>query len=323
MNNLFDQLQEQGASPALIGVVRALVAATGDIAQRVRRGALADILGATHSENVQGETQQRLDVIANTLVKDYLLRCPAVALLASEEEAQVVPAHQDGKYLVAFDPLDGSSNIDINAPIGTIFSIYPVRKGIAIESEAQFQQPGRAQVCAGYVLYGPSTLLMITLGRLTQCYTLNPTDEVYRLTADALQIPPAAQEFAINMSNAHFWQTSMQAYVNDLVLGETGPRGKRFNMRWSAAMVGDVHRILIRGGIFLYPSDSRNAQQPAKLRLLYEANPMALLVETAGGKAWTEHQPILDTVAQQLHQRVPVILGAAQEVDACLGYVTE
>jgi fructose-1,6-bisphosphatase I len=244
-----------------------------------------------------------------------------VAALASEEEDTVVAANPNGKYVVAFDPLDGSSNIDINGQIGTIFSIYRSLDSVPHHSELQFNQQGKQQVCAGYVLYGPSTLLAITTGKATRCFTLDSTQGTFLLTADNIQIVNDTQEFAINMSNSRFWNEDMRCYIRDLILGETGPRGKRYNMRWNAAMVGDVHRVLTRGGIFLYPSDNRNAKQPAKLRLLYEANPMALLIENAGGKAWSEQQRILEIQQQQLHERVAVILGSANEVDECLGYL--
>lgn len=320
MKNLFNVLRNDNVADDLVRVIETIVDASKEIAFRVRQGALAGILGSTQDENIQGETQKQLDIISNQLLKDLLLACPAVAAIASEEEDTVVAGNDSGKYLIAFDPLDGSSNIDINGQIGTIFSIYRAQDLIPHSSELQFQQPGTKQVCAGYVLYGPSTLLVITTGQSTRCFTLDATQGSFLLTADQIQIASDTQEFAINMSNSRFWSEDMRAYIDDLVLGESGPRQKRFNMRWNAAMVGDVHRVLTRSGIFLYPSDSRNAKQPAKLRLLYEANPMAMLIENAGGKAWSESQRILDIQPQQLHERVAVILGSANEVDECLGY---
>ncbi len=318
MKNLFDVLRSDEVAPDLVQVISTIINASKEIAFRVRQGALAGVLGSTQDENIQGETQKQLDVISNQLLKDLLLGCTPVAALASEEEDTVVAANPDGKYIVAFDPLDGSSNIDINGQIGTIFSIYNAMDLIPHSSELQFNQKGSEQVCAGYVLYGPSTLLAITTGKATRCFTLDATQGTFLLTADAIQISKETQEFAINMSNSRFWSDEMRNYIGELMLGETGPRGKRYNMRWNAAMVGDVHRVLTRGGIFLYPSDNRNAKQPAKLRLLYEANPMAMLVENAGGKAWSESQRILEIQPQQLHERVAVILGSANEVDACL-----
>lgn len=302
-------------------VIETLIDASKEIAFRVRQGALAGVLGSSQDENIQGETQKHLDIISNQLLKDLLLGCAPVAAIASEEEDTVVAANPSGKYVVAFDPLDGSSNIDINGQIGTIFSIYSALDSVPHDSELQFHQQGSQQVCAGYVLYGPSTLLAITTGKSTRCFTLDSTQGTFLLTADNIQIAKDTQEFAINMSNSRFWHEDMRCYVEDLVLGEIGPRQKRYNMRWNAAMVGDVHRVLTRGGIFLYPSDNRNAKQPAKLRLLYEANPMAMLIENAGGKARSETQRILDIQPQQLHERVAVILGSANEVDECLSYL--
>jgi fructose-1,6-bisphosphatase I len=315
---LIPSLRGDGVNPELIGLINTLVDATKEIAKRVHQGALAGILGSTMNENIQGETQKKLDVIANQLMKDALLANVQVAALASEEEDEVVTGHQDGDYVVAFDPLDGSSNIDINGQIGTIFTIYPVRKDVAANSELQFLQGGAQQVCAGYVLYGASTLLVISVGGPTRCFTLDAKRQNFLLTMPELKISKDTQEFSANMANQRFWNLYFKRYIEDLVDGETGVRRKRFNMRWNAAMVGDVHRILIRGGIFLYPSDNRDPQQPAKLRLLYEANPMAMLVEKAGGKAMDESQRILDIIPSALHQRVAVILGSANEVDICM-----
>jgi fructose-1,6-bisphosphatase I len=321
MKNLLSVLRSDDVETDLIQVIETIMDASKEIAFRVRQGALAGVLGSSQDENIQGETQKHLDIIANQLLKDLLFACPLVAALASEEEDTVVAANSNGKYLVAFDPLDGSSNIDINGQIGTIFSIYRKLNDFAYDSELQFQQQGSQQVCAGYVLYGPSTLLAITTGKGTRCFTLDSTQGTFLLTSDNIQIAKDTQEFAINMSNSRFWIEAMQSYISDLILGETGPRAKRYNMRWNAAMVGDVHRVLTRGGIFLYPSDNRNAKQPAKLRLLYEANPMALLIENAGGKACSETQRILDIQPQQLHERVAVILGSENEVTSCLSYL--
>ncbi|WP_049631095.1 class 1 fructose-bisphosphatase [Cellvibrio sp. pealriver] len=321
MKNLFSVLRSDDVADDLVRVIETIVDASKEIAFLVRQGALAGVLGSTQDENIQGETQKQLDVISNQLLKDLLLANSAVAAIASEEEDTVVAGNAAGKYLVAFDPLDGSSNIDINGQIGTIFSIYRVLDGIAHGSEEQFKQKGAQQVCAGYELYGPSTLLVITTGKGTHCFTLDSTQGNFLLTAGHIRIAQDTQEFAINMSNARFWNDNMRSYIDDLILGETGARGKRYNMRWNAAMVGDVHRVMTRGGIFLYPSDNRNAKQPAKLRLLYEANPMAMLIENAGGKACSETQRILDIQPTQLHERVAVILGSANEVSECLGYL--
>lgn len=321
MINLFQHLHSEAVDPALLQLLETLTNACKEIAFRVRQGALAGVLGSTQDENIQGETQKQLDVISNQLLKDLLLACPHVRSIASEEEDTVVAGNARGEFIIAFDPLDGSSNIDINGQIGTIFSIYHARDDVAADDEAQFRQQGSAQACAGYVLYGPSTLLVITTGTGTHAFTLDATQGTFLLTAGNIRIPADTREFAINMSNQRFWQAPMQQYIQDLVRGETGPRAKNFNMRWNAAMVGDVHRVISRGGIFLYPSDNRNPKQPAKLRLLYEANPMAMLIENAGGKAWNESQRIIDIQPIALHERVAVILGSANEVTACLDYL--
>ncbi len=322
MINLFQHLRDEAVEAPLVQLLESVINASKEIAFRVRQGALAGVLGSTQDENIQGETQKHLDVISNQLLKDLLLACPHVCAIASEEEDTVVAGNATGEFIIAFDPLDGSSNIDINGQIGTIFSIYRAQKNIAANDEAQFHQQGEQQVCAGYVLYGPSTLLVITTGKGTHAFTLDATQGNFLRTAKNIQIPADTKEFAINMSNQRFWSEAMRRYISNLVLGATGPRGKNFNMRWNAAMVGDVHRVISRGGIFLYPSDNRNPKQPAKLRLLYEANPMALLIENAGGKAWSENQRILVIKPSALHERVAVILGSANEVQACLEYIT-
>lgn len=257
-------------------------------------------------------------MLSNQVLKDALFSNATVYALASEEEETIVPVNTTGEWLVAFDPLDGSSNIQINGQIGTIFSIYPARKNLSANNEMQFQQKGLQQACAGYVLYGPSTLLVITTGNGTHVFTLDIIENDFVLVNANIKIPADTREFSINASNQRFWSENMKAYVDDLLSGEAGIRGKNFNMRWNGAMVGDLHRIVMRGGIFLYPSDNRNSKQPAKLRLLYEANPMAMLIENAGGKAWSEDQRILEINPHALHQRVAVIIGSANEVDICL-----
>jgi fructose-1,6-bisphosphatase I len=325
MQDVDNCLNRDNVPNELQSVVTTLLDVTKNISLAVRQGALAGVLGSAKMENVQGETQKKLDVIANELLKAALRENIHVRALASEEEEYVVAAHNAGKYIVAFDPLDGSSNIDINGQIGTIFTIYPALNTVASDSPLQFCQQGKQQVCAGYVLYGASTLLVMTSGGATRCFTLDPTTNAFVLTNGKLQVPQNTEEFSINMANQRFWSDNFKRYVADLQLGETGGRGKRFNMRWNAAMVGDVHRVLTRGGIFMYPNDSRNPRQPAKLRLLYEANPMAMLIENAGGKACSEAtnkiQGILEITPESLHQRVSVILGSANEVGICLTYL--
>lgn len=321
MQTLDQYLQAQDISVALAGVILTLAESCVKISALVERGELAGVLGATEQENVQGETQKKLDVIANDLLKRDLQSNPAVAAIASEEEDISLVMNEGGQYLVAFDPLDGSSNIDINGQIGTIFSLLPRAENIAISAEQQFLQAGKNQVAAGYAIYGASTQLVINIGDTTVVFTLDPDTKTFLLTQHQLDIPVDTQEFSINMSNQRFWSPAACRYIQTLLDGETGPRGKRYNMRWNASMVGDVHRVLLRGGIFIYPSDNRNPKQPAKLRLLYEGNPMAMLVEGAGGKAFTEQQRILEVIPNELHQRIAVILGSAAEVDNCLSYL--
>ncbi|QRK80200.1 class 1 fructose-bisphosphatase [Shewanella sp. LZH-2] len=318
MQTLAQHLTSKAVNESLAQLILTLADTSKAISHAVRHGALAGVLGATEQENVQGETQKKLDIITNDMLKDALKADGTVRGLASEEEDHVVEVSASGQYLVCFDPLDGSSNIDINSLVGTIFSVLPAPQGEL--TEASFLQSGRNQLAAGYVLYGPSTMLALTTGQGVQLFTLHPETNEFLLTNAAMCISPDTQEFAINMSNQRFWEAPMQTYIADLLLGKIGPREKSFNMRWIAAMVGDVHRVLSRGGIFTYPTDNKDPKKPYKLRLMYEANPMALLVEQAGGKASTGYETILDIQPTQIHQRVAVILGSANEVDACLSY---
>ncbi|MGL5047943.1 MAG: class 1 fructose-bisphosphatase [Shewanella sp.] len=318
MQTLAQHLTSQAVNDSLSQLILTLADTSKAISHAVRHGALAGVLGATEQENVQGETQKKLDIITNDMLKDALKADGTVRGLASEEEDHVVEVSQNGQYLVCFDPLDGSSNIDINSLVGTIFSVLPAPAGEL--TETSFLQSGRAQLAAGYVLYGPSTMLALTTGQGVQLFTLHPETHEFLLTNAAMSISPDTQEFAINMSNQRFWEAPMQTYIADLLLGKIGPREKSFNMRWIAAMVGDVHRVLSRGGIFTYPTDNKDPKKPYKLRLMYEANPMALLVEQAGGKASTGYDTILDIQPTNIHQRVAVILGSANEVDTCLSY---
>lgn len=319
MPNLTDVLASSATPQSLQTVLTVTTNTCIDISDALKQGSLAGILGMAGNENVQGEEQKKLDVISNDMLKDALLACPAVRAIASEEEDYIVPANTDGEYFIAFDPLDGSSNIDINAMVGTIFSIYR-QTGDKPATEADFLIPGKEQVAAGYVLYGPSTMLVLTTGNGVNMFTYDTTNHVFTLTTENVKVANETQEFAINMSNQRFWSANIQNYVNDLVQGRDGSRDKNFNMRWVAAMVGDVHRILCRGGIFIYPWDSKAPSKAGKLRLMYEANPMAMLLEQAGGKAHTHTQRILDIQPEAIHQRVAVILGAANEVDKCLTY---
>ncbi|MBD5772520.1 class 1 fructose-bisphosphatase [Marinomonas colpomeniae] len=319
MQNLSDVLASSSTPEKLKAVLTVTTETCIAISDALKQGSLAGILGMAGNENVQGEEQKKLDVISNDMLKDALFACPAVRAIASEEEDYIVPANTDGEYFIAFDPLDGSSNIDINAMVGTIFSIYH-QTGNSPAVEADFLIPGKEQVAAGYVLYGPSTMLVLTTGNGVNMFTYDPTKQIFTLTNENIQVPEETQEFAINMSNQRFWSDSIQSYINELIKGKDGSRDKDFNMRWVAAMVGDVHRILCRGGIFLYPWDNKDPAKPGKLRLMYEANPMAMLLEQAGGKAHTHTQRILDIQPEAIHQRVAVVLGAANEVDKCLSY---
>ncbi|QDF68167.1 class 1 fructose-bisphosphatase [Shewanella sp. SNU WT4] len=318
MQTLTQVLASQPLNASLTQVIHTLANSAKDISSAVRQGALAGVLGATEQENVQGETQKKLDIITNDMLKDALAQDSHVKALASEEEDDIVALNSQGSYLVCFDPLDGSSNIDINSLVGTIFSVLPAPAGDV--SAKSFLQSGRAQVAAGYVLYGPSTMLALTTGHGVQLFTLDPSTNEFLLTDAAMSISPDTSEFAINMSNQRFWEAPMQSYISDLLLGKIGPRERNFNMRWIAAMVGDVHRVLCRGGIFTYPADNKDSKKPFKLRLMYEANPMAFLVEQAGGVASTGYETILDIEPQHIHERVAVILGSANEVNACLEY---
>ena len=279
---------------------------------------MAGVLGSTLAENVQGETQKKLDIIANELLKEVILETGVVKAISSEEEDFTVSGNPNGKYLVTFDPLDGSSNTDINSLIGTIFSILPAKADVAADDAAQFLQPGTAQLAAGYVLYGPSTMLALTTGKGTRLYTLDKTYGGFLLTQEQATIPKYTAEFAINMSNQRYWQPAMQSYIADLLEGKEGKRGKNFNMRWIAAMVGDVH--LCRGGFFMYPRDNKDPNKPDKLRLMYEANPMSFLVEQAGGASSTGYQRIMEIQPTDIHQRVAVILGSKHEVESCVAY---
>lgn len=319
MTQLSDQLQAANAPEDLTQLILAISHACVEITDQLQGGAMSGVLGSAEAENVQGETQKKLDVVSNDILKKALQDCGKVRALASEEEESIVPCDDKGAYLVSFDPLDGSSNIDINSMVGTIFSIFSAPATEAV-TEQDFLQAGRQQQAAGYVLYGPSVMLVLTLGNGVQMYTLDQQQGQFVLTVENVSIDRETREFAINMSNQRFWAAPMQRYINELLAGTDGPRGKNFNMRWVAAMVADVHRILCRGGLFSYPWDSREPGKPGKLRLMYEANPMGLLVEQAGGAAFTDSGPILDIQPDHIHQRVPVILGAAEEVEICVAY---
>ena len=319
-------LEEQRAdriSADLRLLIEVVARACKTISVAVGKGALGGVLGDAGSGNIQGEAQKKLDVIAN----DVLLEANAwgghLAACASEEmdHCQPIPdAYPRGNYLLLFDPLDGSSNIDVNVSVGTIFSVLRCPEGVTQAKDEDFLQPGTAQVAAGYCIYGPSTMLVLTIGHGTHAFTLDREMGSFVLTQRDMRVPAATKEFAINMSNQRHWEAPMQDYVRDLLAGETGPRGKNFNMRWIASMVADVHRILTRGGIFIYPWDKKDPSKSGKLRLMYEANPMSLLIEQAGGASTNGRTRIMEMAPTQLHQRVPVFLGSRDEVAAATEY---
>jgi len=314
MLSLNQALEQAQVDPQLVSLIDSITTTCKNIAERLRGGALSGLYGSAEQENVQGEVQKKLDVISNDLLKQVLLANRCVAGIASEEEDDAIAGNPEGDYLVTFDPLDGSSNIDINVTVGTIFSVLAAPSdGIEVTTDT-FLQAGRKQIAAGYVLYGPSVILALTTGDGVAMYNLGADGDFYQ-THDQIQVPESTQEFAINMSNQRFWQAPMQGYVNDLLLGEEGPIGKRFNMRWIASMVAEVHRILTRGGVFMYPYDSRDPSKAGKLRLMYEGNPMSFLIEQAGGASSNTEIPIMDIEPNHIHQRVPVILGSKQEVE--------
>lgn len=308
---------------SLAGVVTDMARAGKIISQMVGRGALANILGYTERSNIQGETQTKLDILANDIILKNHEWGGYVAAMASEEMDSIylLPlGSRRGDYLLVFDPLDGSTNIDVNGSIGTIFSVLPVPAGVNEPREEHFLQPGINQVCAGYMLYGPATLLLLTLGYGVHSFNLDREIGEFILIRSNMQIPEATSEFAINSSNARFWETPVQRYINECIAGSEGVRGRNFNMRWSGAMVADTHRCLSRGGVFLYPKDRKDPKKPGKLRLLYEANPVSFMVEQAKGLSSTGYQRVLEIEPSSLHQRVPLILGSAQEVQRLIEY---
>ena len=319
---LVEQQREHGRIPAELRLLIEVVArACKRIAIAVNKGALGDVLGTAQSENVQGEIQKKLDIISNEVLIEANEWGGHLAAMASEEmdSIHVVPnRYPQGEYLLLFDPLDGSSNIDVNVSIGTIFSVLRLaghpRGQSSKVSEDDFLQPGKHQAAAGYCVYGPQTTLVMTVGDGVAIFTLDRETGSWVLTQTGVQIPQDTREFAINMSNMRHWAAPVKQYIDGCLAGQEGPRGKDFNMRWVASMVSDVHRILTRGGVFLYPWDKREPDKPGKLRLMYEANPMAFLVEQAGGLATDGRERILDIQPHKLHQRVSVVLGSKNEV---------
>ena len=312
--------------PQLTALLNDVQTAVKYIASAVAHGALRAAPVAEAATNVHGETQKPLDVIANDIVLRSCEWGGQLCGMASEElpEPYAIPAqYPRGRYLLVFDPLDGSSNLDVNVTVGTIFSVLAAPEGVTEPAVADFLQPGARQICAGYALYGPAVMLVVTMGRGVHGFTLDPEIGAFTLTHPDMRIPADTREFAINTSNARFWEPPVQRYVDECVKGGSGPRGDDFNMRWIASLVAEVHRILVRGGLFMYPKDTKDPGKPGRLRLMYEANPMAMLVEQAGGCASTGRERLLDVVPQGLHQRVPVILGSRNEVERIERYHRE
>ncbi|MGI9388117.1 MAG: class 1 fructose-bisphosphatase [Methyloligellaceae bacterium] len=312
--------QDDGRA-AVAKTVCALADAGQTISELVGRGPLAGSMGAIVGDNADGDTQKELDRLANDCVIAALNRAP-VAYIASEElEDAVATGHEDAPLCVAIDPLDGSSNIETNVSVGTIFSVLPRVENTTDSICRQFFQPGSSQLAAGYLIYGPHTALVLTVGEGTHIFTLDRDDGAYKLTKAHVRVPDSTSEFAINMSNYRHWDDELRTYIDDCLAGADGARGKNFNTRWIASMVAECHRILRRGGIYLYPKDARPGYGEGRLRLVYEGNPIAFLMTEAGGSATTGHDPILDLVPTDIHQRVPLIFGSAAEVQVVRGYL--
>ncbi|CAM5494795.1 MULTISPECIES: class 1 fructose-bisphosphatase [unclassified Thauera] len=323
---LIEQQRAGRISPDLRLLIEVVARAVKAISVNVSKGALAGVLGEAGTDNVQGEAQKKLDVIANEILLQANEWGGHLAAMASEEVETVhqIPFdYPKGGFLLLFDPLDGSSNIDVNISVGTIFSVLRNPAGGSEPTEANFLQPGSEQVAAGYAVYGPSTQLVLTVGNGVHGFTLDREMGSFVYTQPFMTIPVDTQEFAINASNARFWEQPVKRYVDEMQAGKGGPLGKDYNMRWVASMVADVHRILTRGGIFMYPMDEKCRAKGGKLRLMYEANPMAMLVEQAGGAASTGRERIMDLKPTELHQRVPVILGSKNEVERVVSYHLE
>ena len=322
--HLIEQQRLHNSIPAELRLLIEVVGrACKNISHAVGKGALGEVLGSAGSENVQGEVQKKLDIISNDILLEANEWGGHLAAMASEEMETIhlIPnRYPQGEYMLLFDPLDGSSNIDVNVSIGTIFSVLKAPDGMGTPTEKDFLQQGAKQVAAGYAVYGPQTVLVLTTGNGVHCFTLDREMGAWVLTQRDIQIPADTKEFAINMSNMRHWHAPVTRYVTEMLAGATGPLKKDFNMRWVASMVADVHRILSRGGVFMYPADTRDLSMPGKLRLMYEANPMAFIVEQAGGAATDGKQRILDIQPTQLHQRVPVFLGSKNEVERVTSY---
>ncbi len=318
-----EQRRLPGATGDFTSLLNDVVSACKVIANLVNKGSLIGVLGTAETENIQGETQKKLDIITNEVFIKSNEWAGHLAAMASEEEDDIYPIpaqYPKGKYLMSFDPLDGSSNIDVNISVGTIFSITKCPEGITEPTREDFLIPGTEQICAGYALYGPSTMLVLTTGNGVNGFTLDRDIGEFILTHPNMTIPADTREFSINTSNQRFWEAPVQRYIDECLQGKEGPRGEDFNMRWVASMVAEVHRILTRGGIFMYPKDNKDPSKAGKLRLMYEANPMSMIVEQAGGVSHTGYERIMEVQPNDIHQRVPVILGSKNEVERLISY---
>jgi fructose-1,6-bisphosphatase I len=313
--------KNRNVSPELRLLLEVVARACKAISHAIGKGALAGVLGGAGTDNVQGEAQKKLDVISNEVLLEANVWGGSLAAMASEEMEkpyQIPSEYPKGRFLLLFDPLDGSSNIDVNVSIGTIFSVLECPTGIVEPDERCFMQPGSQQKAAGFAVYGPSTILILTVGDGTVGFTLDKELGSWVLTRERIWVSTDTKEFAINMSNMRNWHAPVKRYIDECLAGTTGPLGKDYNMRWVASMVADVYRILTRGGVFMYPTDMKYRQ--GRLRLLYEANPMAMIVEQAGGAATDGTQRILDIQPTALHQRVGVVLGSKNEVERIASY---
>jgi fructose-1,6-bisphosphatase I / sedoheptulose-1,7-bisphosphatase len=313
-----EQRRTNGGTGGFTALVNDVRLACKRISTLIGKGSLAGALGQAGTQNVQGEGQMKLDVMAN----DIFLHTnewggQLAGMLSEEMEApyQIPAEYPRGRYLLLFDPLDGSSNVDVNVAVGSIFSVLRCPDGVDEPTHVDFLQPGASQVCAGYAIYGPSTMLVLTTGNGVHGFTLDREIGEFLLTHPNLAIPVETSEFAINASNSRYWEPAIKRYVSECIAGKTGPRGRDFNMRWVASLVAETHRILMRGGVFMYPRDRKDLTKPGRLRLLYEANPIGFLIEQAGGRASTGSEPILAVAPQSLHQRIGFVFGARAEVE--------
>lgn len=317
------QLYGQPPSQPLASLLMAIADTVKAIAGMTVQGALGGMVAKLQSQNVQGETQMQLDVLSNQAFISSFEAGGLVAGLVSEEIDEFCPVKQGAPFIVIFDPLDGSSNIAVNVSVGSIFSVLQAPQDGSAMQPQHYLQAGTSQIAAGYAIYGPSTMLVLTVGTGTHGFTLDPDSQDFILTHPAMQIAPEASEFAINTSNERFWEPPIRRYISECKAGKTGARGKDFNMRWIASMVADVHRILVRGGVYMYPKDSKDPSKAGRLRLMYEASPMSFIVEQAGGASSTGHKRIMELVPEHIHQRVPVIMGSRCEIERICRYHAE